>query len=36
MSFYSAWILIKEKRELADPHPGFIEQIKEYIKYSNI
>jgi protein-tyrosine phosphatase len=36
MSFYSAWMLIKEKRELADPHPGFIKQIKEYIKYSNI
>ena len=36
MSFYSAWMIIKEKRELADPHPGFIKQIKEYIKYSNI
>lgn len=36
MSFYSAWILIKKKRELAEPHPGFIRQIKEYIKYSNI
>lgn len=35
MSFYTAWTLIKQKRELANPHPGFISQIKEYIKYSN-
>ena len=36
ISFYNAWMTVKERRELADPHPGFISQIKEYIKYSNI